>query len=421
MRFFFLACLFQLLFFNILFSQTININSITWTRQSSGDNGYTLDGIQMISSRAKLLDTNNFSSSGTYPKAISIFDGYGTTGSLTQISTVPVNHIFLFGGFIINDGFTQPFTAVEIDSLYNWSKRGGKLIIAANANAAGYDLSILNSKWGFHDTLKVPSYLIPTSEGNSSAIFNGPFGTVSYANQGGYIQGYFDVIPANSKILATDPNTGKPTLFLDCNTLDLIAADVDVYTGLGGISTGSAINNMQDIFWANTITFMDKLQNPPVITYDGTNLSCTNTYSNYQWYLNGDSITGANNQEYFATQNGSYSVKVILDCGCEVLSNAIVVDISLPEDTLIVPNAFIPNGSGANAIFKAQGQNIKTFQGTIINRWGQTLYKWNDINKGWDGEYKGQAISAGAYFFVISVAYIDGKTEEKHGSVEVIR
>lgn len=53
----------------------------------------------------------------------------------------------------------------------------------------------------------------------------------------------------------------------------------------------------------------------PVITAVGNVLS-TGVYTSYQWTLNGNSIPGATNQTYTATQNGSYSVIVTDSNGC---------------------------------------------------------------------------------------------------------
>jgi len=84
-------------------------------------------------------------------------------------------------------------------------------------------------------------------------------------------------------------------------------------------------------------------------------------------------------------------------------------------------NAFTPNRDGVNDYFKVHGQNIKTINGKIINRWGQELFKWSNVNEGWDGKYKGKDVSEGVYFYIISVTFEDGKVEEKHGSLELSR
>jgi len=52
------------------------------------------------------------------------------------------------------------------------------------------------------------------------------------------------------------------------------------------------------------------------------------------------------------------------------------------NNVITIPNAFTPNGDGVNDVFSAEGHNIKSFNGIIINRWGQELYKWTDINHG---------------------------------------
>jgi gliding motility-associated-like protein len=91
------------------------------------------------------------------------------------------------------------------------------------------------------------------------------------------------------------------------------------------------------------------------------------------------------------------------------------------KNILTIPNACTPNNDGVNDIFKAHGQNIKTINAKIFNRWGQELFKWNDINSGWDGKHNGNDVSAGVYFYVISVEFGDGIWETKMGSVEVVR
>ncbi|NVO04444.1 MAG: gliding motility-associated C-terminal domain-containing protein, partial [Bacteroidetes bacterium] len=53
--------------------------------------------------------------------------------------------------------------------------------------------------------------------------------------------------------------------------------------------------------------------------------------------------------------------------------------------------------------------------------WGQELYNWNEPTGGWNGKYKGKEVSAGTYFYVVTVVYNDGSVEEKKGAVTLIR
>lgn len=64
---------------------------------------------------------------------------------------------------------------------------------------------------------------------------------------------------------------------------------------------------------------------PVVITASGFVLSTASTYQSYQWYLNGNPVSGAHSQSYTAIQDGSYTVVVINPGGCTDTSAASVV------------------------------------------------------------------------------------------------
>ena len=64
-----------------------------------------------------------------------------------------------------------------------------------------------------------------------------------------------------------------------------------------------------------------QLPTSPSINAVGTELTCSLTAASYQWFLNGNSINGANNQTYSVTQNGNYSVEITDANGCTALSS----------------------------------------------------------------------------------------------------
>lgn len=319
--------LLSFLFISLLLNaqtQIINLHSVKNNREAFTSGGYTLDGARMITSRAKLTYPNNFGTHGTYPKSVVITDNYELYGSLSQVVSLNNNEIFFFGNF--NKITYNNFQTQEINDLYNWSLNGGKMIIAAGFVDFTFNnnYEILDNRWGFKTTTKSPSYIIPNSDGNNTDIFNGPFGIVLEALQGGYIQGYFSTYPPNSKILGIDI-TGSPTLIMDCNTLDLITADVDVFTDLGGISNSGIglINNYQDKFWANTIVFMDKLQPLPIVTQNNNEVSVQPVFLEYQWYFNDIAIPNANSSTLVMIDTGAYKVEVKFNGGCKKMSSII--------------------------------------------------------------------------------------------------
>lgn len=64
----------------------------------------------------------------------------------------------------------------------------------------------------------------------------------------------------------------------------------------------------------------------PVITVDSLNLGTASPYASYQWYLNGQLITGATGSIYHVTQNGNYTVAVVSADGCTDTSEIYIVN-----------------------------------------------------------------------------------------------
>jgi gliding motility-associated-like protein len=418
--------LFYLFFLAVLFfakdanSQNISIHSISTARQPSGDNGYTLDGHLMNESgRKKLLNPINFGENGIYNRSVSIFDGYASTGSLTNVSSISKNNIFFFASFNKNDPSTQAFTDAEIDSIYNWSVNGGKLIIASGGEwGPAFNSNVLNNKWGYSYIREAPSPINPIFNGNNTDIFNGPFGNVTNAIQGGSAQGYFTQLTSNAIIYATDLY-GNPTLFMDCNTLDLIIADIDVFTIFGGISVGDAINNNQDKLLANTFAFMNKLQAKPKINASNNNeLSLNDVYNSYQWFFNNAPLNGEINPKFNAKEIGEYYAEVTVNGGCKVKSDKIVIS----NDTLALPNVFSPNADGVNDNFipiKMNGMKIN--QISIFNRWGEIMFKKDAPAVLWDGKKDGQVAPDGTYFWTLEYQNSKGEKFKKTGYVQLLK
>lgn len=99
-----------------------------------------------------------------------------------------------------------------------------------------------------------------------------------------------------------------------------------------------------------------------------------------------------------------------------------------PEETpqvssLLMPNAFSPNGDGINDIYKPKSgyQNITEFQAYIFNRWGQKLFEWTDPATGWDGTYKGSPVKDGVYFCLVKAKGADGKIYNFKKDVNLLR
>jgi gliding motility-associated-like protein len=86
------------------------------------------------------------------------------------------------------------------------------------------------------------------------------------------------------------------------------------------------------------------------------------------------------------------------------------------------PNAFTPNGDGANDRFNVKTRgNYEQYFLVVYNRWGQEVYRTVDANRGWDGTIAQQPAPSNTYFYYFRAKCYNGKTEEHKGDVILLR
>lgn len=105
----------------------------------------------------------------------------------------------------------------------------------------------------------------------------------------------------------------------------------DVWTA-GGDTLSLAVQSVAGCLgWSDTLTLVPNPLPVPVITMDGVVLT-SSPGAEYQWYMEGSPIPGAEEQEYVAEENGAYSVFVTDSTGCSAFSDTVVVlTVGLPE------------------------------------------------------------------------------------------
>ncbi len=107
------------------------------------------------------------------------------------------------------------------------------------------------------------------------------------------------------------------------------------------------------------------------------------------------------------------------------LSNIECVD---PCPNYELPNAFTPNGDGANDLYIPYPFCfIERVEMNIFNRWGELVYQTTDPNLNWNGENsRGQALPAGTYYYVCKVfeqrvTGTEASGEVRKGYIDLIR
>jgi len=57
----------------------------------------------------------------------------------------------------------------------------------------------------------------------------------------------------------------------------------------------------------------------------------------------------------------------------------------------------------------------------VYNRWGELLFKSDDLYKGWSGRYKGNMCQTGTYVWKITYTETSGENGQMMGHVNLIK
>ena len=134
---------------------------------------------------------------------------------------------------------------------------------------------------------------------------------------------------------------------------------------------------------------------------------------------------GSTLAEYPVAFAGIYNVFVSNRCGLSF--GSIVVDYKNCH-SVYVPTAFSPNGDGVNDVFMIfDGTNVRQIKRfAVFDRWGSQVFsamefKPNDAAFGWNGEHRGQPLSADVYVWYAEIEFADGEILVKKGDVTLMR
>ncbi|WP_143822098.1 gliding motility-associated C-terminal domain-containing protein [Mucilaginibacter pedocola] len=142
----------------------------------------------------------------------------------------------------------------------------------------------------------------------------------------------------------------------------------------------------------------------------------------YQWTVNGNSA-GTNSATFSSatlTLGDKVACTVTTADKCVLPrmaeSNVITVVMLVP---VVIPNTFTPNADGVNDTWKINA--LLAYPDCVINiynRYGSMVYDAKSYTGGWDGTYKGTALPAGTYYYIIKPTK---KGPKYSGNVTIIR
>lgn len=116
---------------------------------------------------------------------------------------------------------------------------------------------------------------------------------------------------------------------------------------------------------------------------------------------------------------GSYKVSLsFIDSNNCVTSASTSVKVNLRP--YFVPNIFSPNGNRVNDWFEPYGDDIKSFQIQIFNRWGKVVFNKNNI--AWEGrDQSDNRLAAGTYKYVVSIVFTNENAKTLTGDITLVR
>ncbi len=189
------------------------------------------------------------------------------------------------------------------------------------------------------------------------------------------------------------------------------------------------------------VTVIEKGEAPLEVTFKANPEDMDDYTPSYEWHFRKQSVNEGTTElfvryeedtKYTFNESGTYNIvlKTFLDQQGTQLDSVTIV-ITIPDSKLEFPNSFSPNNDNVNDIYGAKGVNepestehwrsIVEFHAYIFNRWGQKLFEWTDINKGWDGTYKGHPVKEGVYFVVVNAKGADGVVYNIRKDVNLLR
>jgi len=113
-----------------------------------------------------------------------------------------------------------------------------------------------------------------------------------------------------------------------------------------------------------------------------------------------------------------YKLDVVSAEGCRASKEATIKVIT----DLYMPNTFTPNEDGKNDVFRIPpAVSLKLKEFTVYNRWGIKVFTTTDVQKGWNGKYKGKLSDMGVYVYFVRGSNYQGKDVFLKGTVLLLR
>ena len=129
-------------------------------------------------------------------------------------------------------------------------------------------------------------------------------------------------------------------------------------------------------------------------------------YKNITWTtdpINLQVVPNAVLQTIMADITTLFSIKAFTANGCTDTASVNVLVMPTPDDVIIVPNAFSPNGDGIHDVWIIKGiSNFRNSSIMVYDRNGQIVYNGIGVSD-FNGRYHGNVVPDGTYYYIIKL------------------
>lgn len=142
----------------------------------------------------------------------------------------------------------------------------------------------------------------------------------------------------------------------------------------------------------------------------------------YFWDFGDGSTSSLEDPNHLYSDTGVYCITLLTNTnfGCtDTITHCLHV---APEFNVFIPNSFTVNEDGLNETWNVIGRGVKTFEARIFDRWGEELFFFDNIDKGWNGtRQNGNLCQQGVYVYRVLIMDGKGDFHEYIGNVNLIR
>lgn len=165
-------------------------------------------------------------------------------------------------------------------------------------------------------------------------------------------------------------------------------------------------------------TPIEILELHPDVTFASNSVGATS----WLWDFGDGSFSNVENPVHAYQDTGIFCITLLVSNNAGCTDTTVGCLYVQPEYSLYIPNTFTVNDDGLNEMWKLYGRGIKTIQVRIFDRWGEELYFFDDLAKGWPGtRQNGATCKQDVYVFRVEVTDPSNTKHVILGNVNLIR